>query len=71
MKPCPFCGKKIDPDGFVYGVHYNELSKVWLFNHFCHKFTEGLDVTLTVYGDTKEEVIERWNSREDQTSESV
>lgn len=70
MKPCPFCGKKIDPDDFVYGVHYNELSEKWIFNHFCQ--SNPLGVVLTVYGDTKEEVIERWNSRaEDKTSESV
>jgi hypothetical protein len=71
MKPCPFCGAKIDADDSIFGVRYNERSKVWLVNHFCHKFTEGLDICISVYGDTKEEVIERWNGREEQTSESL
>lgn len=63
MKPCPFCGKKITEDDSVFGVHFIGDSHGWVLNHFCHKHTEKLDVVLTVYGDTKEEVIERWDGR--------
>lgn len=66
MKPCPFCGKQIDKTHYVYGVHYNAEMELWVFGHTCNydpakKPTIDLDITL--YGMTMEEVVERWNSR--------
>lgn len=73
MKPCPFCGAHVDKDHFVYGVTYNSIMDLWVFDHICHyDDNHDLDVTMTVYGKTKEEVIERWNRRaEIQKSESL
>lgn len=72
MKHCPFCKKKIDPDHPAYGVQYNKLCNKWIFDHYCHISEDDLDIVVTVYGNTKEEVIERWNNRAKvQTSESL
>lgn len=72
MKHCPFCKKAIDPDHIAYGVRYNELCGKWIFDHFCHLSDADLDVVITVYGNTKQEVIERWNTRAKvQTSKSL
>ena len=72
MKPCPFCGEKIERKHPVWGVHYNNLCEKWIFDHTCHIGTTQVDVTTTVYGDTEEEAVERWNRRaEIQKSESL
>lgn len=66
MKPCPFCGAKIDKDDKIFGVRYNEKLKRWLLDHTCHYEPNkhpAIDVNIAVYGKTKEEVIERWNGR--------
>lgn len=75
MKPCPFCSKPIDKDHSIYGVLYHDTLKLWIFNHTCNFDPNNepqIDLTLTVYGKTKQEVVERWNNRaEVQESESL
>lgn len=60
MRNCPFCNKEVDEKAYVYGVHYNEKISKYLFDHVCH-LAEGIDVSITVYGLTEDEVIDRWN----------
>ena len=66
LKPCPFCGKVINTYDFVYGVHYHEELRLWILDHTCNydKLADpSIDVTMTVYGKSMGEVIERWNNR--------
>jgi hypothetical protein len=73
MRNCPFCKAEVEAENSIYGVHYNRLCGKWLFSHQC-KTTSGLPVELdiTVYGMTEQEVIDRWNNRhEDEESEGV
>ena len=60
LKPCPFCGASED-------CHFvNLLSDgTWALHHYCEKVNDELTVTLSVYGNSKKEVIERWNRRAD------
>ena len=61
LKPCPFCRKKVE-EGYPY-LLYHERMKKWVFNHNCPAPRLELSVCITLYGDTKEEIIERWNGR--------
>ena len=66
MKPCPFCEKRIDVDDEIYGVGYLKSHNVWQFNHTCNydaKVKPHIDISISVYGSTREEVIKRWNRR--------
>lgn len=66
MKPCPFCRKSVDADDEIYGVDYLKSKNVWQFLHTCNydaKVKPHIDTTISVYGNTMEEVIERWNRR--------
>lgn len=66
MKPCPFCGKRIDKDDPTYGLLYLEKQGAWFVHHVCdfdEKAKPQIDVSISVYGNTKEEVIKRWNRR--------
>lgn len=60
FKPCPFCGKSVD-ECWILRHKYGD----WSFNHHCGKADEELTIFISVYGKTKEELIERWNSRAD------
>ena len=60
LKPCPFCGQTIReefPDFYLHPETHE-----WHLTHFCRS-EEGLSVCMMIYGNTKEEVIERWNHR--------
>ena len=61
MKNCPFCGKHVKaeyPYMSCLGGKYG-----WNFNHHCDHAPGKLGVCIDVWGDTEEEVIERWNNR--------
>lgn len=61
MRKCPFCNAEIDADHPYLGISYNENVEKYMLHHFCHKNSSKVEVCVSVYGDTKEEVIERWN----------
>jgi len=63
LKPCPFCGNPVDAeDGDVLHTTPSFIDpneRIWVLN--CPVSADGCGVQ--VYGDTKQEVIARWNSR--------
>ena len=59
MKRCPFCGEEVRED-FPY-FYYHEGMKLWVFDHNC--VATDLKISINLWGDTREEVIERWNNR--------
>lgn len=61
MRNCPFCNGAVKADDGLLGVHYNPQLKKWLFDHFCDEEHPTEDVSITVYGKTKQEVIDKWN----------
>ena len=70
MRNCPFCKKEIDADHPVYGVIYNNRMKEYVFDHICHISTDELDVVVTIYANTKEDAINKWNGVQDEDEES-
>ena len=59
MKRCPFCGAVVDEE-FPY-FYYHKGMGLWVFDHSC---THGdLKCVTTLWGKTREEVVERWNTR--------
>ena len=60
LKPCPFCGKVEDE----HSVHTRNDGS-WVFSHPCDRDDGELTIFISVYGKTKEELINRWNRRLD------
>lgn len=61
LKPCPFCGAKVE-DKFPDVCQY-EKGK-WAVWHYCKTDpTARLEVVIRAYGSTKKEAVERWNRR--------
>lgn len=58
LKPCPFCGLAESP---------HKVSKLsdgsWVVSHYCDPEDLVLKISISVYGNTKKEAIERWNRR--------
>lgn len=71
MRNCPFCNEEIQVDHPLYGIKHNDERDTYSLHHFCHPLSEELEVCVSVYGKTEEEVIKRWNGDEEQTSESL
>ena len=73
MKPCPFCGKKVEArEPFLASFIDRDGIQRWDFSHHCNFGGIDLSVTIDCWGDTKEECIERWNNRAKvKTSESL
>ena len=53
---CPFCG---NTKFFISNFADNQ----WALSHYCPYEREELNIAITVYGETYEEVIEKWNRR--------
>ena len=59
LKPCPFCGKNN-----VYIRNYDLKNNRWSLDHFCDRDkNDNLTIVIYVYGNSNEEVIEKWNKR--------
>ena len=58
MKTCPFCREQVK---LSYPFLIQLSNESWVFNHYCHLDSDALDVVIDIYGDTKEEVIQKWN----------
>lgn len=63
FKPCPFCGAKIE-DVFP------DVSRMrdgdWVVTHYCPSLRRpggDVGVTIDVYGRTKKQAAELWNTR--------
>ena len=61
MKRCPFCGAEVE-EQFPY-FYFHEGMEEWVFSHYCPHEGETLAVSISLWGKTREEVIERWNAR--------
>jgi hypothetical protein len=71
MRKCPICGESIKLT--KHSILFLPEFKKWAFSHACHhNGSEEHTAFISVYGATKQEVIDKWNgSYEKQTSESV
>ena len=71
MRKCPFCNKEVSFEH----PHISQLNdNSWVFYHYCGLETGKLNTVITIYGDTEEEIIAKWDGvycAEEQTSESV
>lgn len=59
LKECPFCNKAVD-DGYPY-LHLNENTNKWIFSHYCKTMPNRLSVTIDIYGESEQEVVDLWN----------
>jgi hypothetical protein len=72
LKMCPFCGADVNTDLEWMGVRYNGMIGKWVFSHWCNQKDATDGVFITVYGNSKQDVIDKWNGEhEEQTSESL
>lgn len=70
LKRCPFCGCEVG-DHFPY-FYFHEGMEVWVLHHNCPHENDDLTLAISVWGNTREEAVERWNHRaEVQESESL
>lgn len=59
MKKCPLCGAEVGTR-----VLWIEKLNQYGFSHCCyHNGSEEPTVFISIYADTKEEIVERWNNR--------
>lgn len=59
LKPCPFCGRK---DVYISPFDGDNGERAWNLSHYC-PHDDGLNIVINVYGNSEEEVIEKWNKR--------
>lgn len=59
MRKCPFCGEEIKFESPY--LDYSEKNDVWIFTHYCTMTDQTLDVVVSVYGKTKQEVIDKFD----------
>ena len=59
IKPCPFCGKE---DNSINFFDRDNGERIWALSHYC-PHSDELTIVINVYGNSEEEVIERWNRR--------
>ena len=59
MRKCPFCGAEINIE--YPNLDYLESRDIWIYNHYCEMTDEPLDVVLSIYGKTKQEVIDKFD----------
>ena len=59
MRNCPFCGSD-HTNGWTWISQLKDGS--YILHHYCHPEIEGVVTTISVYGSTAEEAVERWNA---------
>ena len=59
LRVCPFC-KSDHTDGWTWVSHLEDGR--YILCHYCHPDGIGLHTTVSVYGDSEDECIERWNA---------
>lgn len=60
LRPCPFCNSE-------HTDHWTWISKLeddkrYMLNHYCKPEPTGYDRVISIYGDSPEECVERWNA---------
>jgi hypothetical protein len=60
MRKCPFCKKEVVFDEPWFSQFGDD--KTWVFNHYCDHEPNKMGVVITIYGDTAEEVIAKWDA---------
>ena len=60
LRPCPFCNSNHE-DHWTWISQLDEIGN-WALFHHCQLKKEGLDVTISIYGNSPEAVVERWNT---------
>lgn len=69
MRMCPFCLEEVK---FSHPYLMQLSCGRWIFNHYCHTDSDELDIVIDIYGDTKDEVIQKCNRvYEESKSESL
>ena len=58
LKPCPFCG-----NNDVHISNYNIEESKWGLDHYCPYENGRMSIVISVYGKSKQEVINKWNKR--------
>ena len=58
-RPCPFCGNIPDNTRSIFFTKLDSGGMAW--NHFCHETKDSHTGCVTIYGETMEEIKERWN----------
>lgn len=58
LKSCPFCKDEV-AQGFPYLFEMSDGE--WVYSHCCKHPVGKLSVTIDVYGNTEQEVIDKWN----------
>lgn len=62
LRKCPFCNGNLLIDVPAPDLDYNSLMKKWVLFHTClHDGNFKNGVTVSIVGETKEEVIDKWN----------
>ena len=61
MKRCPFCGNEVK-ENYPYLSYISSL-KLWSFSHNCPHTSGSVPISINIFEETREEVIERWNHR--------
>lgn len=59
LRVCPFC-KSDHTDDWTWISHLPDGR--YILCHYCKPEPEGYDRVVTVYGDSEDECIERWNA---------
>jgi hypothetical protein len=59
-RPCPFCGKVPDNINNIFFTELESGGMAW--HHFCNSTKDSYTGAVTIYGETMEEIKERWNT---------
>ena len=71
MRKCPFCGKEVR---FEYPYLTQLGDDGFDFFHSCSNTADKLNVVVSIYGDSEEEIIAKWEGdyfAEEHKNESV
>ena len=61
LRPCPFC-KSTHENRWTWIDKLENHENQYILLHYCNPQPTKYDRVISVYGDTKEECIERWNA---------
>ena len=59
LRPCPFCGSTHE-DGWTW---IDELKEgCFVISHYCYPEPNKVNNAISIYGNSAEQCIERWNA---------
>lgn len=59
LRPCPFCNSNHE-DRWAWITRLKDAR--YVLSHYCYPNPDEVVNTITVYGDSPEQCIERWNA---------